>query len=170
MPSISGKLVIFLQEDHHAVGEFNALRLLRMESGQRWDGDLLPARRLRGSARERQEQQWPRSRISEIAIRFQFIAHLPDRKNPGQARRDPVLDRLFRRPFAFRSRPRCGWCRLKVLVGDAANVGLGHLIDAVHRAEQFAPVAVASLVNGELGSQSVSSRPGRGSGWPWCGS
>ena len=36
------QFVIFLQEDHHAVGEFDALRLLRMESGQRRDRDLLP--------------------------------------------------------------------------------------------------------------------------------
>src|SRR5580704_15011594 len=39
------------------------------------------------------------------------------------------------------------------LVGDAANVGLRHLIDAVHRAEQLAPIAVAGLIRGQLRGQ-----------------
>ena len=40
------------------------------------------------------------------------------------------------------------------LVGDAADVGFRDLVDAVDRAEQFAPVAIASLVGGELRGQS----------------
>ncbi len=36
------------------------------------------------------------------------------------------------------------------LVGDAADVGLGDLVDLVELAEELAPVAVAGLVLGEL--------------------
>src|SRR5580698_3202233 len=39
------------------------------------------------------------------------------------------------------------------LVGDAANVGLGDLVDAIGGVEQFAPVAVARLVGSEFGGE-----------------
>ena len=36
------------------------------------------------------------------------------------------------------------------MVGDALDVGLGYGVDAVHGAEEFFPIAVARLINGEL--------------------
>ncbi len=45
------QFVIFLQKDHHAVLEFDALGLLRLESGQRRDRNLLPGRGLRRGVR-----------------------------------------------------------------------------------------------------------------------
>ena len=38
-PLISGKFVIFLEEDDHAVGKLDALGLRRMEAGQRWESE-----------------------------------------------------------------------------------------------------------------------------------
>ncbi len=42
MPSINRQFVILLKEDHHAIRQFDALGLLRVECGQRRDRDLLP--------------------------------------------------------------------------------------------------------------------------------
>ena len=39
-------------------------------------------------------------------------------------------------------------------VGDAADVGFGHLVDAVDRAEQFTPIAIARLIGGQLRGES----------------
>ena len=40
-------------------------------------------------------------------------------------------------------------------VGDAADVGFGHLVDAIDGAEEFAPVTVAGFVGGELRGQAL---------------
>ena len=44
-------------------------------------------------------------------------------------------------------------CVVKDFIRDAADVGFGYLVDAIDRAEQFSPIAVACLIGGELRGQ-----------------
>ncbi len=47
-----GKFMVFLQEDHHAIRQFDALGLLRMKCRQSRNGDLLPIAGLRRGSRK----------------------------------------------------------------------------------------------------------------------
>ena len=44
---MSRQFVIFLQKNHHAIRQLDALRLLRMKRRQLWNRYLLPGLRLR---------------------------------------------------------------------------------------------------------------------------
>ena len=115
--------------------QFDALGLLRIET---------PA----GAESESAAKLWPVPRLRmhrKIAAatsmrrrRVRFIAHLPDRWSlpwsPPEGAPPPpeVFDYADGAVGVDEG-----------LVGDAANVGFRDLVDAVDRAEQFAPVAVA---------------------------
>ena len=170
-----GELVVFLQEDDEAVGEFDALGLRGFEGVQRRDGDLASRAglRLRASPRFRaggcglgvggngEEKGWSEGGgqqcIDEAEHRGLFILHLR-----CSVRSAVACDGAVEHGGAWGL---CGgfllgWDELDAragavavgedLVGDAANVGFGDGVDLVELAEELTPVAEAGLVLGEL--------------------
>ncbi len=132
--------MVFLQEDHHAVGQGDALRFGRVKRWERRDGNLLPAGlRVNGYGTDGDDRQ---------------------KSEGGEEIRKQVLHSGESCHFAP---PAVGACSFygfvdahgaialrKSLVSYSANVGLGDLVDPVDGLEQLAPVAVARLVDGEL--------------------
>ena len=114
--------MILLQEDHHAIGKLDALRLLRLERGKLRDGNLLPVRDLR------------QSRAAPGAL-----SPSPARVEEGFSLRTSLVGGARRLLALLGSSSGTGVLDdadgaigvVEDLVGDASNIGLSDLVNAV---------------------------------------
>ena len=127
-------------------------------------------RRTDGTADDRDETQRQKHRRQNgLRLRL-FIAHLPGRArlcsegagSDGRLLGRSLIRSLLAAWFCAGGRFDNAHGAVGVnedLVGDAPDIRLGHFVDAVNRAEQLAPVAIARLVASWVASPSLSSRP-----------